>query len=231
VTSPKLTGLAAISVDRAIYIDLEGTQEDQPTLLGVLYPDDLAPDGAKFIQYVWEEVLFPAARHRELGTGERSWCVISSSESTFHHVLELAERHDRHIVAWSTHELNTARLNLAPADRERFRLRYVNAIEYARPWLRKAHPGLAPPKQIYRGRHRLDWYMKLIGLPVPTAYAGNTATRVRNQLATKGTYKSMTPVAKGKRTKLLMHNSWDCVGMREVPRAAVDRVSSASGRG
>jgi hypothetical protein len=221
------------AVDRAIYIDLEGTQKDQPSLLGVLYPDDLAAEGAPFIQYVWENVLFPAARYRRLGTDARSWCVISSSEATFRHVLEIARRHDRHIVAWSTHERGVALATLDPEEHEGFQLRFVNAIEDAKKWLRKAHPGVIPPKT-RSGRHRLDWYMKYIGMPMPRAYAGNTAKRVRDvrsQLAKRGTYEALTPVAKGKWTKLLMHNYYDCIGMREVLRVAIEEPHSTASMG
>lgn len=219
-------------VDPSIYVDLEGTQYDPPSLLGVLYPRGLEQDGAAFIQYVFEETLFPAANFRLSGTGDGSWCQTASAAWTFAHVLQLASGYDRHIVAWSQHELNVARECLDPTDFERFRARYINAIPFARKWRRKVHPGLVPPKSLRRGRNQLDWNIKLVGMSLPTAFGpGNTASRIRDvrgQLFKRaGDFNALTPVAKAKWTKLLKHNYFDCLGTREVLRVAMGDSDSA----
>lgn len=211
-------------VDASIYIDLEGTQVDPPSLLGVLYPADLAPNQAEFIQYVSEFALAPAARFRQLGNGVGSWCLVEPLESAFRHVIEVSEGSDRSIVAWSEHELNVARVSLEFTDFARFSARYVNAIPVAKKWLRKAHPGVVLPKSQWLGRNQLSAYMELVDMRVPKAFGpGHTAARIRDvrgQLARRaGDYGSLTPVAKGKWTKMLMHNYFDCIGTRAVLRA------------
>ena len=72
----------------------------------------------------------------------------------------------------------------------------------------------------FRGRNRLEEYTALIGYTGP-AYLGQqqAAKRlrdVRDQLKTRGHYKRLTRIAKGKWTKLLEYNWHDCNGLREV---------------
>ena len=104
------------------------------------------------------------------------------------------------------------------------RARHRDAKLAAKPWLKRHHPGLRPPKG-RRGRrpHTLHFYEGVVGYHVPPGLGpGLTGKRlrdVRGQLVRHGgDFSKLTRVAKAKWTKLLRHNHHDCQGMRAVLR-------------
>ena len=77
------------------------------------------------------------------------------------------------------------------------------------------------PKNPMSGKNQLSRYLDLIGYDVPKAYGpGNSAKRIRDvrEMLGKrnGAYAALTPVAKAKWTKALLHNWHDCVGLRAL---------------
>jgi len=61
----KPTPLAVVEDQRAIYIDFEGREKDPPTFLGALCVEDGSQD---FVQYVIDQVLWPAAGAKDSDT-------------------------------------------------------------------------------------------------------------------------------------------------------------------
>jgi len=108
--------------------------------------------------------------------------------------------------------------------REWFSKSVINGIPIAKRWKRTTHPDIefsVDPKKPILGRNQLSRYFDLISYDVPKAYGpGNSAKRIRDvreMLDGKdGNYAKLTPVAKAKWTKALLHNWHDCVGLRTL---------------
>lgn len=211
--------LTLSEVERAIYIDFEGTAVDPPSLLGALWVDG---DDDYFIQYVVEPQLWPAARAKSGAEGR--FCEPANWDDLTE-IRLLAEDEGRRVIAWSNHESEDLATHVvAEDDREWFRDNVLNAIPIARRWKRVAFPDVVfnvDPKNPMRGRHQLQRYFDLIGYSVPSALGpGNSAQRiryVRNMLEKKdGQFAALTPTAKAKWTKALEHNLHDCKGLRAL---------------
>ena len=211
--------LTLSEAERAIYIDFEGTAVDPPSLLGVLSYDG---DEVEFVQYVMEEELWPAAEAKSPDHGGHcrpaTWADLAE-------VRRQAETENRRVFAWSTHEA-TALVEHIPDedDREWFDANVENAIPFARAWRRANHPDVVfttDPANPYTGRNRLHRYFKLIGYRVPKAFGpGNAAQRIRyvREMLNRrgGDYSALTGTAKGKWTRGLKHNRYDCDGLRAL---------------
>ena len=201
--------------NRAIYIDFEGNQDAVPTLLGVLWQRGW---DTEFEQFVLEDTFRKAARAKR--------CRVSTLNDVMTHVVAVAESEDVEIVAWSHHELDVIE-ELAAGDLPaRFKNRFRDAKKIAKRWLRQCHPDVEPPPRSWGGRYRLDFFFDQTAYEVPGPLGpGNTGQRlkyVRDMLVRrKGDFKQLTPVAKGKWTRVLGHNRHDCFGMRHVDETAV----------
>ena len=66
--------LTVSEAQRAIYIDFEGTAVDPPSLLGVAWFDG---DKVRFVQYVVEEGLWPAAEAKSPDYGGDCQAVLT----------------------------------------------------------------------------------------------------------------------------------------------------------
>lgn len=217
--------ITQLQAKRALYIDFEGTVADPPSLLGVHYVDD--EGGApQFKQYVSEEALYPAAESSED-------CVNQSLRKTLEGLCERSVTEGRVLIAWSSREVQAIEgLDLPSAEKEYLSENIIDGKVISRRWKRKFFPDVEFPYITGLGRHRLSEYMKLIGYRVPASHGpGNTGQRiryVRNQLMKRnGVYQSLTPVAKGKWTKMLRHNRHDCVGLMEVVLRAVTDLQAS----
>mgnify|MGYP005635296451 FL=1 len=204
---------------RAIYVDFEGTAVDPPSLLGVLWFSD---SGERFFkQLILEEALWPMVVGKP--RTEYGPCVKETWEG-LEGLRRLSQEENRLIIAWSTHESSELAQRVDGLDGEWFSENVVNAIPIAKFWKKKAFPEVVfkkSPKKWKMGKNSLDQYMRLIDYQVPKAFGpGNSASRiraVREMLLKKGgDYSLLTPTAKGKWTKALLHNWHDCNGMREV---------------
>jgi hypothetical protein len=203
---------------RAVYVDFEGTAVDAPSLLGMAWADG---DELRFLQLVFEEELWPAARAK---SEERGGSCRPATWTDVSWLRQLSESQDRRVVAWSNHELDELSGRAAPEDRDWFAANVVNAIPIAKRWKRQAHPDVVftvDPKRVGRGRNRLELYLDLAGYDVPAHLrSGNSAQRiryVRQMLEGKdGQYETLTATAKSKWTKVLEHNRHDCIGLREL---------------
>ena len=222
----KAKPLSVSEAQRAIYIDFEGTAVDPPSLLGVAWFDD---DKARFVQYVVEEDLWPAA---EAKSSDHGWDCRKATWADIVEIRHRAETEQRRVFAWSTHEA-TALGKYVPDedDREWFAANVENAIPNAKAWKKANHPDVVfkkDPKNPYVGKNRLNRYFRLIDYPVPQAFGpGNTAQRirkVREMLNNRGgDYSALTGTKKGQWTKVLKHNWYDCDGLQKlILRCAAD---------
>jgi len=208
--------------EKAIYIDFEGNADESPTLLGALYVDSTTNRDV-FIQYVHEEVFYPAGEAKED-------CINASIEEAFTSLAKIASRDDRLFFAWSSHEKATAEEFLRNRRLKKLVVeRIIDCKGIARKWKNRFHRDVEFPYVTGQGRHRLSEYMKLVDYQIPkTAGPGNTGKRLRDiraQLTNKdGDYQKLTGVAKRKWTNLLSHNRHDCLGMREVSLKAIGRL-------
>ena len=215
----KAKPLTLSEAKQAIYIDFEGTAVDPPSLLGVLSYDGNQPH---FVQYVVEEELWPAA---EAKSPERGGHCLQATWADLAKVRRQAETENRRVFAWSTHEATALEKHIPDEDDKKwFAANVENARLNARAWRRTNHPDVVlttDPENPYAGRNRLHRYFELIDYPVPRAFGpGNAAQRiryVRKMLVRRGgNYSALTPTAKGKWTKALKHNWYDCDGLRAL---------------
>ena len=205
--------------EQAIYIDFEGTAVAPPSLLGVLSYDGNQPH---FVQHVVEEELWPAA---EAKSPERGGHCLQATWADLAKVRRQAETEDRRVFAWSTHEAAALEEHVPDEDdRDWFAANVENARLNAKAWKKVNHPDVVfkkDPKNPYAGRHRLHKYFKLINYPVPRAFGpGNAAQRIRyvREMLNRrgGDYSALTGTAKGKWTKALKHNWYDCDGLQKL---------------
>jgi hypothetical protein len=215
----KAKPLTLSEAQRAIYIDFEGTAVDPPSLLGIVWRDG---DEVKFVQYVVEEELWPAAEAKSPDHGgecrKATWADLAE-------IRHRAESERRRVFAWSTHEADVLSEHVpSQADREWFAANVENAILNAKAWKKINHPDVIfrkDPKNPYVGKNQLHKYFGLINYDVPKAFGpGNSAQRirkVREMLKERGgDYSALTGTKKGQWTKALEHNWHDCDGLREV---------------
>jgi hypothetical protein len=204
-------------INRAIYIDFEGTKKDPPSLLGWMCEEQWG-------FYVTEPAMYPAAHHpHEKGKG-----TGASLEEACRSILVRAQTEKRVLFAWSIHELTTI-LSLecwSTSERKDWSSALNNALVVGRTWARRDRVKI-PEIEGHNGRPN-KWSLSgfRIATDYPTVHAlhepGFTASRlryVRHQLEKRnGDFSRLTPVAKGKWTKVLTHNFHDCAGMAHVMR-------------
>ena len=181
--------------ERAIYIDFEGFEAREPSLIGVSID-------SHFEQVILSISLRSAAKAKGL--------AIRDGKEYLNELFNLAIKENRKIVAFSSHEKEQCHkwygLNISQV--------YVNANLISKAWYRKTYP---LPREKITG---LKDYLKLIGV-----YRGDylgvrqTTQRIKaveDMLERKGEYELLTRVNKAKWTKLLEHNKIDVEGMKSL---------------
>jgi len=232
MTTPRVATLTPLEASRALYIDFEGLAKQSPALLGVRWSDDecghfhqyvLGPDLAATAERApTREARWPLDYPHAAGTPVAPKYFASSLECAIAALTMRSEAEDRMLVSWSRHELVIVQTYIKdnPALVGRFTCRWRDGKLTSKRWKTRVHSDVVFQRDPFRGRHRLEEYTALIGYTGP-AYLGQqqAAKRlrdVRDQLKTRGHYKRLTRIAKGKWTKLLEYNWHDCNGLREV---------------
>lgn len=192
--------ITSIEADNAIYIDFEGFEDKEPSIIGTLI-------GETFEQVVFDETLRLAAEINNL-----RFIPIEVYLTT---LRDKAVAEGRRIVAYSSHE-KTMFQQHANLD---ISAQYADARLIAKVLRRELEPDAPRPKA-------LKEYFELIGYNRPT-YLGErrTTSRIRavaDMLGKRKSFQSLTPVVKAKWTKLLQHNKHDVVGMRALIRVAIN---------
>lgn len=209
--------LSSSQAERALYIDFEGTMTKPSSFLGI------ACEG-KWEVVVIEESLWPAAEH-----GARGGSVQTARiEDVLAQIRERAEREDRCVVAWSTRELDEIETSLPDASPDLlwWKSNLINALPIAKRWARRHSMEIRAIPSTHGGRenrYSLSGFMEAVGFDVPRNLGtGNSAQRIRHvrgQLEQRGSFAALTPTAKGKWSRGLQHNRYDCLGLAAVMEA------------
>jgi hypothetical protein len=205
--------LRAEEVRSAIYIDYEGTTNQTPTLLGVLWPE------TDVVRQVVFERLFDDAAHAR-------GCQMADLVPTLRKIIRVAIDNGCVIAAWSGHELDV--VEGFPDERdfiEPFRRHFRDAKALGKAWARKCWPEVEFPRDRRVGRYQLARFFPLAQYEVsPIHGAGHTGDRIRylrSMLENReGNFESLPPGSKRKWSNLLAHNRHDCLGMRQVCQSA-----------
>ena len=203
-------------IERAIYIDFEGTKVDLPSFLG-WYCE------GQWGFFITEEGMHTAASYPHAkGSG-----TASTLTDACRAVMHRAVRERRPVMAWSTHELTTilALDSWTAVERDWWTQCLINALPIGKQWARRNRVKVPVVEGQWANRPN-KW--SLSGFRMATAYPkihalhepGHTAQRlrhVRQQLDKRGgDFSRLTRVAKGKWTKVLTHNYHDCAGLAHV---------------
>jgi hypothetical protein len=213
MTDPQNPATPSTAAAPAIYIDFETLRTDppHPALLGVL----VGSDGEELEQLILDPKLAPAQRAKPQRTR-----VVAAADAV-DTILNLAQIDDGPIVGWSYFDrdrLIEARPDLAREISER----YVNALQTARRWRQKVHPGFSvEPADPFSPRHTLDRYARLAGYrDLRKLETGKPATWIRHALkglaANDGRYRRITPEAKRDWHRLLEYNRHDLLALRQI---------------
>ena len=106
----------------------------------------------------------------------------------------------------------------------------ANGKATAKAWLRATRPDVVLPPTAFGGKHRLVRYFELIGFDVPE-HAGpdrvaNNLKRVADGLSKSGSFDRLVSSQKDAWAEVLLHNLYDCVGLRTVVRLAADELAA-----
>ena len=142
-------------------------------------------------------------------------------------ILQRAERRDRLIVAWSSHERKVIETQ-CPEHLERFDAQFVNARALAERWRNKVQTGRKPETN-----HLVD-YLVLVGYRVPVeagpGRVGKTIRVIRDAFERGRSVDQLTANQRQRWRDLRSHNRHDCAGMRSVCVLAADEIAAADRR-
>ncbi|UCH24956.1 MAG: hypothetical protein JSV66_13525 [Trueperaceae bacterium] len=182
---------------RGIYLDFEGFKDSPPALLGISVDE-------AFEQVVLDPALALAAEAKGLR--------VSTLPKEMKRLMKESKKTGRFIFAYSRHEAKVVGEHTKFG--EKFEAVYKDGRKIAKRWFKKEHSKDALP----------DWslqsFMRFIGSSRPRYLGyGNATSRlqdVRDMLEQRGSYEALTPVAKGKWTRLLNYNRYDCTGLKAL---------------
>lgn len=207
---------------RALYIDFEGTMTEPASFLGI------ACEG------VWEAVIVEQALWSAATHGVRCGSVrFGQIHDVLTELRQKSEVEHRSVVAWSTRELEEIQAVLPQTGSEAkwWQTNLINALPIAKRWARLHSIQIREIPSSHGGRpnrHSLAGFMEAVGFEVPSTFGpGNSAQRirhVRNQLAKRGSFESLTRTSKGKWSRGLQHNRYDCLGLAAVMEAVAQSL-------
>lgn len=182
---------------RPIFVDVETDKSGHLYLVAVL-------DDGQLTQYVTDPRLTAAA--------EWSSLPCRSPAEICRQLAERATAEGRTLVGFSRHDLEVIR-RCGDIDVSR----YVDANKVVGRWLWRNHPD-RPASRC--DNTLLDSYRALTGRRPPQGYGKGVTTRRLNAviegLQKRGAYEALTPVVKGKWTKVLGHNRFDVDALEEM---------------
>lgn len=211
-------------IERAIHLDFEGFKDAPPVMASVLVDgrtdtvvfEDIAPE------------LAEAARATDLRT--------TTLDSWVRELFERSVRESRWIAAFSSRERLV--LEECGLDPDEIGERHLDVRPLGLAWRKRHHPEVDRAVKARRRRRRergefdagrensLSSLASLAGIEPPPMYgAGRVTARLRaviGQIADRGSYEAITPIAKSKWRNLLTHNRWDCDASRRLASVAVE---------
>ena len=202
-------------VERAIWIDFEGTTTEAPSMLGVLWMPS-GESSPRLTQYVFDEGLRLAVE----GTAAQfaHEIVMADRMTTLRDLLAQSDETHRHLASWSLHDYNEIVEKLGPIA-----VRFRNAKVTAKRW-RAGRTQLSPDLPVVEFPHQeLQRYLEFIGYHVPLEVQGDAATNIRNvreRSAGKSSWEDVSDGGKEAWRRLIEHNIHDLLGMHRVCRIA-----------
>jgi hypothetical protein len=187
---------------RAVYLDFEGFQDQEPALVGYQIGDHSH-------QVVTDPALEPAARATDL--------PVATFDEIMTKLVRVTKQAQRRIVGYSEHEWRVTRefsaVDIGPL--------YANGRVILKRWWNRFRPFEQPQEWT------LAEFERCAGVERPRHLRCGHATArlryVRDQILARGSYEALTPTAKGKWTKLFAYNELDVRNLQAlVLRAAGD---------
>jgi hypothetical protein len=236
--SAVLNAKQPMSIDearRAIYIDFEGCQGEEPALLGVLYAEGRAASEGRLVlrQDVVDSALRPLVGFVDFGGYYRYDSEGRTIRQAVADVCSRARHQRRCIVSWSRHDADV----IAEYGRSRYNQAILNSWyrdgkATARRWKTLCHPEWDFQRDGFRGANQLTRYLEAIGYDPPADYGkgavGDRIRAVRRSLQRRGSWDDLPSAAQDKWVGLLSHNSCDLDGMREVVLVAAAALANRS---
>ena len=230
--------ITPLEAQRAIYIDFEGFQNQPPSLFGWVWAigKKASDDHLACMHDIHDSALWPLVGEVDLGSGEvdlgsgevgtyeqRNYSVGSSIND----LARRAEKQDRRIVSWSTHEKTKieeiAESELSPSLFEMFEENYRDGKATARRWFQQ----LGLPTTT--GTNTLVRYLEQAPYRLPDTYGlGKTTQRLKsvlNGIERRGSWSQLTDSQQKNWEGLLIHNFVDCHGLRHVIKTAANALS------
>ena len=216
---------------RAIYIDFEGSKDKEPAILGSLWAYGKTPtdDKLRCVHDIHHPSLKSIVNKFGLSHDDlKDYRQHSRSiEQSLNALLLLAQAQDRLLVSWSPSEFLRIGEYVSSDLFTLFQHRYRDGKATAMAW--SEQEGEPVPK----GSNTLVHYFEATDYPVePEVYGlGKTTQRLNsviNGVKNKGSYEALIDSQKENWGNLLIHNFYDCHGLRHVTKFAATALQEAS---
>ncbi len=210
---------------RAIYIDFEGFEKEPPSLFGWVWAigKKATDSNLACVQDIHDKSLQRLVGAAEIpeGSVNRYKQRPLSVGQAISELVRLADKQDRLIVSWSTHENDEIeKIGLSPDLLCIFNRNYRDGKVTAIEWFKRL--GLDTAK----GSNTLVRYLEQAGYPLPGNYGHRETTKrltsvlggINNR--NRGSWDRLTDKQQNKWKDLLAHNFVDCHGLRHVIKTA-----------
>ena len=211
---------------RAIYIDFEGFQDKEPAILGSLWAYGKTPADNKLrcVHDIHHPSLRSIVDEVKLNHGDlKDYQQHSRSvEQSLNALLLLAQAQDRLLVSWSASELLRIGEYVSSDLFTLFLDTYRDGKATAKAW--RAMP---------KGKNKLVHFFETTDYPFDLEVYGPRKTTQRlnsvvNGVKNKGSYEALIASQKENWGNLLLHNFYDCHGLRHVTKFAATALQEES---
>ena len=223
--------LSPDEAQRAIYIDFEGSKDKEPAILGSLWAYGKTPtdDKLRCVHDIHHPSLRSIVDEIELSHDDlKDYQQHSRSiEQSLNALLLLAQAQDRLLVSWSPSEFLRIGEYVSSDLFTLFQHTYRDGKATAMAWSEQEGEPVA------KGSNTLVHYFKATDYPVePEVYGlGKTTQRLNsviNGVKNKGSYEALIDSQKENWGNLLIHNFYDCHGLRHVTKFAATALQEES---
>ena len=224
----KAKTLTVSEAQRAIYIDFEGFKGKSPTFFGWVWAigKKASDDHLACIHDIHDKSLRPLIGAIDVESGsvgsyeQRPFSVGQSIND----LARRANKQDRLIVSWSTHEMiKIAESELSPSLLRMFERNYRDGKVTAKKWFKQLDLDTAG------GTNTLVRYLEQARYPLPDTYGfGQTTKRLKSVLGgiqNKGSWSRLLHSQQKNWEDVLLHNFVDCHGLREITKTAANVLS------
>jgi hypothetical protein len=179
------------------------------------------------IHDIHDKALWPLVGEVELppgvvGTYEQRPFSVGQS---INDLARRADKQDRRIVSWSTHEMiKIAESELSPSLLRMFEHNYRDGKVTAKKWFKQLDLDTA------KGTNTLVRYLEQARYPLPDTYGLRQTTKrlksVLGGIENKGSWSRLLPSQQENWVGVLVHNFADCHGLRHISKTATAALNS-----